>query len=154
MRSTLVMDLVVGLAGGMAALIAPPVHAATHDPCALVTQAEVSSAVGGNVGAAQPIGTKGCQWSTDDVDARRGKTTVTLTVAEARAFPTTPLPGVAMTPVGGIGDEAVFTSVGPLTTLAVRKGSATLVVRVYGVHEEPRQRAIEKTLVTDVLARW
>ena len=65
----------------------------------------------------------------------------------------TPLPGVTKTSTSGIGDDAFYTAVSTLTTLAVKKGRTVFTVRIYGVHEQSNQMAMEKTLAGNVLAR-
>jgi hypothetical protein len=149
--------LLVGVVCGLSLLTGRIAYAqSARDPCALLTQPQVSSAVGAMVGAGQPIGTTGCQWSTqDETHAKSGKMVVTLSLLDERAFPkSAPSPGFALAPVSGIGDDAVFTTVGPYSSLAVKKGKSVFVVRVYGVPDQPKQQAIEKSLAKDVLAKW
>jgi hypothetical protein len=65
----------------------------------------------------------------------------------------TPLPGVTKAPVSGIGDDAVFTTIGGLTTPSVKKGKIAFIVRLYGVPGQAKQMAVEKSLAVDVLAK-
>jgi hypothetical protein len=151
------MVFLVNLVSALAVSVARPASAQpAHDPCALLTPQQVSAAAGSTVGAGQSIGTAGCQWSTpDDPSARSVKVMVTLSLLDERAFPrSAPSPGFVLTTVRGVGDDAVFTTVGPFTSFAVKKGGSTFVVRVYGVRDPARQQAIEKSLASDVLARW
>ncbi len=140
----------VALALTLALLGAAPRLAWARDPCALLTADEVSDASGKHVGAGQPIGKTGCQW----IATGQG-VMITISLLDAAGFASGKrLPGVARTPAAGFGDEAVFTRVGPLVTFAVRKGDGAFVVRVYGIHDLPRQEDVERTLARDALARW
>ncbi len=64
-----------------------------------------------------------------------------------------PLPGIKKTAASGIGDDAVYATVGSLTTLSVMKGKVAFVVRIYGVHDQAREMAMEKALALDVIAK-
>lgn len=121
-------------------------------PCGLVTEAEVSSAVGTNVNAGQPINTTGCQWST--LDAKAGHVMVTLSIWDEKWFPKGSSPGISKKSVGGIGDAAVFQTLGDLTSLFVKKGKSTLQLRVYGLHDTAKQEQIETEVAKVALARW
>jgi hypothetical protein len=120
-------------------------------PCTLLTQSQVGAVLGVSVGNGEPIGSTGCEWS----GPGSPRATVTVTVWDAQAFAgmKTPLPGVTKAPVGGTGDDAVFATVGSLTTLSVKQGKVAFVVRVYGVQGQARQEAVEKSLAVDVLKR-
>ena len=52
--------------------------------------------------------------------------------------------------MSGVGDDAIAMSLGPLTTLFVKKGSVTFMVRVYGVPDPTKQLAIEKPIAQAV----
>jgi hypothetical protein len=120
-------------------------------PCSLLTSAEVTAAVGANVGAAQPIATTGCSWSAPHV-------IVTLSLWDASNWGKmkTPLPGVSRTAVSGFGDDAFFSTMGSaeksFTTLTVKKGSTAYVIKVYGGNATD-QMSKEKALAGSVLAR-
>jgi hypothetical protein len=79
--------------------------------------------------------------------------TVELLKGQAFASIKTPLPGIKMTPVSGVGDEEVYATVGSLTTLSVKKAEVVFVVRLYGVPGQDKQMAIEKSLALDILAK-
>ena len=64
-----------------------------------------------------------------------------------------PLPNVTKTPVRGVGDDALYSTIGQFTTLSVKKGGAVFLVKAYGVPDQAKQEAIEKTLATDVIAK-
>lgn len=154
MGSKHAMVLVVGVMCGLTVLATPPADAqSAREACALVTQAQVTSAAGATVGAGQPIGTTGCQWSTDP-KAKAGRVMITLSIWDEKRFPKGSTPGLTMKPVSGIGDDAVFYTLGDLTSLFVKKGKSTLQLRVYGLHDTTKQQEIEKSVAKDALARW
>jgi hypothetical protein len=124
-----------------------------HDACALVTQAQVTSAVGATVGAGQPINNTGCQWSTDPAGTT-GHVMITLSIWGEKWFSKKPTPGIPMKPVSGIGDDAYFATLGDLTSLFVKKGKSTLQLRVYGLHDTAKQELIERSVARDALARF
>src|SRR5689334_13519695 len=98
-RAALVLTVVVGQ---------PAYGQSPRKLCDLVTDAQVSSAVGAKVNAGQPIGTTGCQWSTPaDPKIKTGHVVVTLSVWAEKMFPKGSTPGVSKKPVSGIGDDAV-----------------------------------------------
>lgn len=124
-------------------------------PCDLVTDAQVSSAIGAKVKAGEPISATGCQWSTpDDPKTKPGRVTVTLSVWDEKMFPKGSPPGVSKQAVSGIGDDAVFNTLGDMTSLFVKKGKSTLMFRVYGLHDTTKQKDIEMSVAKDALARW
>jgi hypothetical protein len=154
MASKHAMILVVVVVCGLTVLAAPPADAESgRDACALVTQAQVTSAAGATFGAGQPIGTTGCQWSTDP-KAKAGRVTVTLSIWEEKFFPKKSTPGITIKPVSGIGDDAVSSTLGDLASLFVKKGKSTLMLRVYGLHDTAKQEQIERSVAEAALARW
>ena len=73
--------------------------------------------------------------------------------ADAFAGMKTPLPGITTTPLAGVGEGAVYTTVGHLVTLSVKQGKAAFVVRIYGIPAKPKQMAAEKALALKVIAK-
>ena len=120
-------------------------------PCALLSQPQISSVIGANVDPGQPIGDTGCQW----MAAKQPGARATIQLWDASAFGgmATPIPGVTKARVSGIGDDAFFATVGILTTLTVKKAKVTFVIRLYGVSGQEKQITMEKSLAADVLAR-
>lgn len=121
-------------------------------PCNLLTQAQVSAALGANVGVGEPISTTGCTWTLLHV-------TATLSLWDATKWEKmkAPLPGMARVSVGGLGDDAFFSTGGgrrQLTTLTVKKGLTAFVFHIYGVDSVSEQMSMEKTLAQDVLAKF
>jgi len=124
----------------------------SSDRCSLLTPAAVSAAAGVDVAAGKPIATTGCSWES-------AKPHVIVTVsfpgpAMSGVFTKeTRTPGVTRAHPGGIGDDAVYVSAANLTTLYVKHAKDILMVRVYGVPDEDKQKSIEKTLALDVLKK-
>jgi len=154
MGSKQAVVLVAGAGLALVVLASRPADAqSAHDACALVTQAQVASAAGAAVGAGQPIGTTGCSWSADP-RAGAGRIMITLSIWGEKWFSRKSTPGVQRKDVAGIGDDAYSAALGDLTSLFVKKGTSTLQVRVYGIHDAARQDAIERSIAKDALARW
>jgi hypothetical protein len=123
------------------------------DPCSLVTAAQVGAAVGAKLGPGEvTAGSTVCQWATPSGDPAPVRVTLQFWGADAFAGMKMPLPGIVKTPLAGVGDDAIYTTVGRLTTLSVKGGKAAFVVRVYGVPDQAKQMAAEKTLALHVLA--
>jgi hypothetical protein len=122
-------------------------------PCSLLTSAQVTAAVGVSVGAAQPIANTGCSWS-----APHMLVSVSLWDGSASGWGKikTPLPGVTKTPVPGLGDDAIFSTLGSaakqFVTLSVKKGNTAYLFKVYGP-TVTEQMTMEKTLAGDVLSK-
>jgi hypothetical protein len=121
-------------------------------PCALLTSAQVSAAVGATVGNGEPIATTGCTWAWG-----RARTTLSLWDASKwDPMKTASLPGVTKSPVSGLGDDAFSATMGTnkqFAVLNVKKGATVYVFKVYGVDSPSDQLSIEKTLAADVVAR-
>ncbi len=144
------------VAGVLTVVAAQPAYGqSSRKPCDLVTDAQVSAAVGAKVDPGQPIATTGCHWTApDDPKTKTGHVMVTLSVWDEKMFPKGSTPGISNKPVSGIGDEAVFGTLGDLTSLFVKKGKNTLQIKVYGLHDTAKQEQIEKSVARDALARW
>jgi hypothetical protein len=131
-----------------AALSAPP------DPCSLLAQAEVSAALGVSVDAGKPTG-KICRWA--GPRGRAGQSpAVVLTLQDAKAFDFAKSPSksptLSKTPAAGVGDDAVFNTVGTVTaTLTVKKGDTYFEVHVYGFPVD-QTKTMEATLGKEVVA--
>ena len=123
-------------------------------PCSLLTSAQVTAAVGVSVGAAQPIANTGCSWSAPHM-------IVSLSLWDGSASGwgkmKASIAGINKTPISGLGDEAVMSTMGPadgkqFVTLSVKKGSTAYLFKVYGPTAS-EQISMEKTLAGDVLAK-
>ena len=122
------------------------------NPCAQVTAAEVTAALGETVAAGQQAGTKTCSWSA----SKPTHQIVSLMYSPPGDWTTRktrPMPGVTKASVSGLGDEAFAETAANFTTLYVKKGSTIFMVRVYGVPDTTRQLAIEKPIAQAVAAK-
>jgi hypothetical protein len=131
------------------------------DPCSLLTQAQVSAALGTTVEAPQHVAPKLCQWSTpkqpNPVNARM----VILTISSERAFGFAMTPVVSSTkavPASGVGDDAVYAvsvdaSGYSTAQLHVKKGGAYFVLHVYGFPDQTKIMEIEKTLALQACSK-
>jgi hypothetical protein len=133
---------------------------AAGDACSLLTQMQVSAALGTPVDAGKPIsGPASCQWF------GQGKfATLTITqplagksaVDRFNAGKASTLPGVTKEPVGGVGDEAFYVAFSKTTRaglgLTVRKGSSAFEIRVYGFDIE-KAKPVAKTLAQNVAGK-
>ena len=134
--------------------------AAAGDACTLLTQMQVTTALGAPVGAGTPIsGPTSCQW------AAKGKI-ATLTVNNTIAGKTaverfsagkkSGLPGITTEPVGGVGDDAYYVYFSNTTRaglgLVVKKGNSAFEVRVYGFDLD-QAKPVAKTLAQDVAGK-
>lgn len=120
------------------------------DRCSVLTQDEISTAAGVSVGTGKAIATTGCSWES-------AKPHVIVTVsfwgpAMSGVF-TRETPGVTTEHPRGIGENAVYISAGPLTSLYVKHAADIVLLRVYGVPDHDKQKSIEKTLALDVLKK-
>jgi hypothetical protein len=105
---------------------------AAVDPCTLITQAEAAAAFGGPVdpGKQAAAGASSCLWSASKPVSADG---VDIAVIGVSTFDKSHKsgPGITVTPVPGLGDEAYFVDLGPgFVNLQVRKGSTTFTVDV------------------------
>jgi len=125
---------------------------APSDPCAQLTAAQVSAALGETVAAGQKAGTKTCSWSANK-PTHQIVSLMYSPPGDWNTRKTRPMPGVTKTSVSGVGDEAFAETAANFTTLYVKKKSTIFMVRVYGVPDVGRQLAIEKPLAQAVAAK-
>jgi hypothetical protein len=112
------------------AVAAPPTEA-----CSLLTQAQVSNALGVPVDPGKAPVPKSCHWDQPG-KAGAGLLKLDVTITDQKAFdnrkgmrgPST------VTPVNGLGDDAFYYELASarLATLNVRKGTVVVVIRVWG----------------------
>jgi hypothetical protein len=140
---------IVVLAGAALPAVAAP---SASDACSLLTQAEVTSALGASVGAGAwvaPTFKTTCTWR-----AAPGGGYVTLMMEGLDAFnagKVAYVKTIVVTPVSGIGDDAYYLAIGNNVGLIVKKGTAAFKVAVYGQESLDQKEAIEKTLATQVV---
>lgn len=150
-RTIVILPLLV--IPGLAATAARPA-----DPCALLTPAQVSSALGGTVGEGKPLATSVCQW------AQQGKPGDPLLKVDVNVI--TPdhftrlktVTAGTVTAVNGLGDEAFYSTFTQgrtvLANLNVRKGGTAVVVRVSGGSKSAEEyQAKEKALAVALLPK-
>ena len=125
---------------------------APSDPCAQVTAAAVSAALGETVAAGQQAGTKTCSWSANQ-PTHQVVSLMYSPPGDWNTRKTRQMPGVTKASVSGVGDEAFAETAGNFTTLYVKKRSTIFMVRVYGVPDSGRQLAIERSIAQLVAAK-
>jgi hypothetical protein len=155
------------------AAAAPSVHAAPHDDaCSVLTQAQVTAGLGVAVGAPHQTTAmmKTCTWiqadagliggksvqvilrTADDHDKNNAQMNQANAMAKEKKGGAEHAPNVA--PIGGLGDDAYYTTTGSTATLSVKKGNAGINVAVRA-SDFPldKTKAIEKTLAQQMLAK-
>jgi hypothetical protein len=151
---------------------APSASAATtDDACALVTQAQVSAAVGVSVGAGThvpPSFVKTCTWSPTG-GAREDVKSVTVSFQNAGSYDAGKRVmqqtqavvnqkegggAMASDSASGIGDDAYYTTMGTgYTGLMVKKGNVAMKIAVYGGMPTDKKKTAEKTLALQALSK-
>ena len=106
------------------------------DPCTLVTQEQVSAALGMKTAPGKHAAAKLCEWGVpgQPLGIRAKKATIGLLNASGWSYLKAQMPGgrVSKTTVSGLGDDAVFIAGNGLGTLSVKKGDIILDIHVYG----------------------
>jgi hypothetical protein len=143
---------------------APSAALSTEDACAVLSQAQVSAALGVPVDAGKQIGPSSalCGWKKQPNDRSHTGKRVMLSLyrtlgksspAERFENGKIPMQGITKTPVSGVGDDAYYIDTPGLGIgLNVKKGASFFQVRVYGFPAD-QIRAIEKTLAQEVLGK-
>lgn len=127
------------------------------DACALLTPGQVSAVLSANVGPGKHLLATVpsiCEWTA----AGKGfPPSATLRLITAGQFERgkIPVPGIAKTPVKGVGDDAVSISIHAGNfRLLVRKGNAAFDIFVAGDrYSDAQVQDAEKALAKDVLSR-
>ena len=121
-------------------------------PCDLLTQDQVSTAIGAPVSAGAPIANTGCSWRATG----KSKTVVTVSMQNEKMFggaKSGPVPpNMTRSAVSAVGDEAIFIGAEGFSSLWVRKGSKYLLVRLYGLPVSEAQTKL-KTLATSAVSK-
>ncbi len=148
----------------LAAINATPAFAAPTDACALLTQAQVTAAVGVPVGAGTHVNqtfTKTCTWT----PANPGEVkAVTLNLQTAQEYdggktklekvkPLMPNPPKT-TSVSGLGDDAYFLEFPNISSLFVKKGESAFKLVIYGAMPAAKAEGAEKALASQVLSSF
>jgi hypothetical protein len=120
-------------------------------PCSLLTQDQLTAAVGASVAAGSPIATTGCSWTTKAPP----RVVVTVSMQNEKMFAavksSTP-PKTTKAEIPGVGDDAVFTGTQGFSSLWVKKGTKFLLVRIYGVPVPEAQTKL-KTLAAQAVSK-
>jgi hypothetical protein len=127
----------------------------------LLTQAQVSSALGQTVDAGEPLGPKTCVWKVPNQPNSLAGKKLSLTVNPAQNFVYAKSPVVKTTkttPLSGVGDDAIYNTLagatpGFATSLIVKKGDVSFIVHVTGYPDLTQSMAIEKALALNVLSK-
>jgi hypothetical protein len=135
-------------------------HAAAEtDACSLVTAAQVSAAVGFQVGEGKHVTAnflKTCTWS---ATAAGGVQTATLNLQTGAFFDGSKKTAAAMTAAGatvksaGVGDDSYFYVRGTQVDLWVKKGGNACKITIYKQIPAEQKQAIELSLAKQVLAK-
>lgn len=112
------------------------VFAAPSDPCALLTAAQASAALGTTVSAGKPLASTVCQWQQEGkTGSELLKLDITLITTDRFARMKSVTIGT-VTNMGGVGDDAYYSTLKTgkttNTTLNVKKGDTAVVIRVFG----------------------
>lgn len=141
------------LFGSAIALLAAP-----SDPCALLTAAQVSAALGATVSAGKPLASTVCQWQQEGKTGIESlKLDVTMITPDRFARMKSVTIGT-VTAAAGIGDDAYYSTLKTgstiTTTLNVKKGNTAVVIRVFGGKKPVEEyQAKEKALAQAILPK-
>jgi hypothetical protein len=170
MRSTGLVALVLALfVFGAAAL--PSAGAPPGDACSLLTQAQVSAALGVSVAPGahvNPSNLKTCMWSppggltmgkdlfvslktVDEYTSSKALMERTRTAMKEEKEDDAGQ--LTITPVSGLGDDAYYTSAGNHPKLNVKKGDLSFSVEVFGDFPADKSKDIEKTLASQIVSK-
>ncbi len=145
--------------------------APSDDACALVTEGQVSAALGVSMGAGShvtPTYLKTCTWTasggakgiTVTLSLQPGnsfagaKSMMEMAKASAGAKGDRGAAQLTNASVSGLGDDAFYTSMGTnYTALLVKKGNTSFKVAIYGAVPVQEAKAKEKALALDVLSK-
>ena len=117
-----------------------------------MTPAQVGHALGETVGAGQKSGTKTCTWVADK-PVHQVVTLMYSPPGDWNSRKTRQMPGITKSSVSSVGDDAIAETLGNLTTLFVKKGNTTFMVRASGVAAAAKQIAIETPIAQAVAAK-
>src|SRR5262245_17640725 len=98
------------------------------DPCAQLTAAQVSAALDEMVDAGKQGPPRVCTWTAEK--PKRQFVTLTYSpLGDWNARKNKVAPGLTISAVSGLGDDAIAETAGDFTTLYVKKGTTTFMVR-------------------------
>ena len=169
-RHQIAVSFILSIVAGIVGLFnACAVNAGTPgDACALLTPAQVSSALGAVVGPGQPIMPNKptlCSWTEQGVPSGTERN-VSVSVMSAKSFENGKIPvtGITKTPVTGIGDDAYFVETRSMTAgLSVRKGDACFQIRARSnpkwfktgktPESEQQDQGVDRALALEILKK-
>jgi hypothetical protein len=129
------------------------------DPCSLLTTSQVSSALGVTVADGKSVIPPDCQWSQPNGSVGAKSVFLEILGPMGQLTPVdrfnsakTPVGRIVKTPVGGLGDDAVFVETMGVA-LYVKKGNSVFQIRVSGFPLEDA-KAKEKALAQQALAKF
>ncbi len=146
---------------------APP-----NDACSLVTQAQVSAALGVAMGAGShvtPTFLRTCTWnpsgssgngvraltlyiqSADQYEAGKQMLEQMKTMAKGEKHGNSQPP--VITPLSGIGDDAFYLDMANTMSLIAKKGNVQFKLVIYGDLPAEKKKAAEKTLASEVVSK-
>jgi hypothetical protein len=127
-------------------------YGASVNPCSLLTEEQVSAALGVTVGpGSSTMAMNHCQWFPKD-HMQKGSVLLSLENEQGLAAAKIAL-GREVTTVSGVGDDAVQdTTQGTRTVLTVKKGNTYFAIRVSGLPVE-QAKLIEKTLAMEIVKK-
>ncbi len=128
------------------------------DPCSVLTLQEVSAALGATSEDPKHVVATLCEWDLSGQPVGIPSKKLTLGFVSASAWEQTKalreqMKSITRSSIDGLGEEAVFSTVGTICTLQVKKGSAVLDMHLYGF---PPELAKDKeiTLARAALGRF
>jgi hypothetical protein len=141
---------------------------APGDACALLTAAQISTALGASVGPGKPIlpsNTTLCTWLEQGVpEGTERNVAVSLMTVKSFEIGKTPMTGMTKTPVSGLGDDAYFVEAHSMTAgLNVKKGDTCFQVRSRSnpkwfktgktPESEQKDQAVDRALALEILKK-
>ena len=146
--------------------------APTNDACLLVTQAQVSAALGVAMGAGShvtPTFLRTCTWnpsgnsgngvgaltlylqSADQYEAGKKMLEQMRTMAKVEKHGNSQPPTI--TPLSGLGDDAFYLDMANTVSLIAKKGNVQFKLVIYGDLPADKKKAAEKTLALEVVSK-
>jgi len=136
------------------------VAAPPTDACSLISQSQLSAALGVSVGAGKPIASgKSCQWRQPPAKPGDEVFIVDVTIVDMHAFEIGKAASAAAgpsgpkaTPISGLGDDAYYYVLGQISEIRLKKGNSFLGVRVSGgkkplAEYEAKEKAVAAAIV-------
>ena len=135
----------------LTAAVPAAIAQSASDACSLLTQAQVSAAVGAQMGAGgyvMPTFKTTCTWSVP------GKIVTLMTTTPATFEAGKTSPAYKVVPVSGIGDDAYYVVTGgTMVSLIAKKGNAAFKTSVYIELPVDTLESMEKTLALEVASK-